>query len=709
MPLANQPSLRSARLALLVCLVPLGSVCAGQATLRGFVTDRSSGQALVGASVVLSQGDEMVSGTATNEDGLYVLSGLPPGRYPLAVSFIGYEAYRDTLTLSAGELRSLNVALASAEAELDEVVVEERGGAADVVAGLQTIRPAEIDRVPTPGPSGDLATYLTTLPGVVSIGDQGGQLFIRGGEPSQNLVLLDGMVVYQPFHLLGFFSAFPSDILSSVDLYAGGYGAAFGGRLASVIDVSARAGNKRRWAGMAAAAPFLSAARIEGPVVRDRVSVLASGRLSVVEQFGNRLPDRDLPFRFGDAFAKAHAALTRNSQVSVAGLYTYDRGFVGEAAGGRTDEVRWENTALGGRYLLLPVSLPMSAEVLVSYSRLETELGPTGDPARTSSIAHVNTGVDATYFTRSVDVSWGLFARTLEFASELGGLYQNVEAEREFNTEVGLYLEPEIRLGRGLEVVPGLHVNAFPSKGKTFVEPRMRAVWTRGSHRVSGAAGLYHQEIVGLNDRRDATNVFTAWTATPFGEVPTAVHALLGYHVRFTSRLEGSVEGFYKRLSNLFVGEWTAFPRLTTRLQQAEGETRGLDVRLEARGRRLYGMVGYGLSSTRYEARQEGFELWYGQQTLRYRPPHDRRHQVNVLASAEWGGFDLSVRWQFGSGLPFSRALGFDRFILMSRGKDVFAEPGRPPRHLRAALQRRPPHLPPAGRLRRASFPAWLG
>ena len=136
---------------------------------------------------------------------------------------------------------------------------------------------------------------------------------------------------------------------------------------------------------------------------------------------------------------------------------------------------------------------------------------------------------------------------------------------------------------------------------------------------MSVAAGLYHQEIVGINDRRDATSAFTAWAAVPLGEVPQAFHMILGYRNRLTTGLEVAVEGYYKRLLNLYIAEWTAFPRLTTRLQQADGRVYGLDFRLELRQPHFYGYINYGLSSVQYNARQASLALWYGTETLPFR------------------------------------------------------------------------------------------
>jgi len=655
-------------------------VQAQTAAVRGFVTDASNGAVLQGVNVVVERADGDFFGAATDSDGLYVIAGLRPGPYTLRASFIGFRANVDTLQLARGEVRVLDIHLEPSEEALDEVIVEadEEGNAADITAGLQTIQPFDIEQVPGPDLSGDFANYLTTLPGVVIIGDQGGQFFIRGGEPSQNLVLLDGMLVYQPFHILSFFSAFPSDILNSVDLYAGGFGARYGGRISSVIDATTRNGNNRRFAGAVTLSPFLVGTRVEGPLdAQGKFSVLASGRQSVLEQGASRLISRPVPFHFNDLFVKFHGPVTRNGRFSLSTLQTSDRGVVGEDTGsGPPDEIRWHNEAYGGRYLFLPGSLPILAEFVISYSRFTNELGPRADPGRSSTTSRVNSEANITHYTAFADLRWGLFARTLALKSALGGLYQDLRIAREFLTEVGFYVAPSFRLDKQMVLTPSLRVHSFPSKGQTYLEPRFRAVWEQGRHQVSGAAGFYHQEIVGLNDRRDATSAFTVWSAVPIGDVPQAFHLILGYRNRLATGLDFSVEGYYKKLFNLYIAEWTAFPRLTTRLQQADGRVAGLDLRLELRRPNFYGYINYGLSSVEYNARQSSLQLWFGSAAYRFRPAHDRRHQINMLASTTLLGFDLSARWNFGSGLPFNRALGFDGFLLMDGSVDVFQDEG---------------------------------
>ena len=656
-----------------VALVLLGAVSpqyasAQNSTIRGFITDLDTGQSLPNANVRLVNSVGTVFGTVANNDGFYAISRLLAGSYTFEASFVGYKTFSDTLTIGAERLTSLSVALESQTREVGEITVDAEGntGAASITAGLQSILPAEIEMIPSPDINGDLASYLSALPGFVTIGDQGGQFFIRGGEPWQNLVQLDGMVIYQPFHILGFFSAFPTEILNSVDVYAGGFGAKYGGRISSVIDVSSRHGNLNRFAGSASLSSFLASASFEGPIDRNHnYSFLVSFRKSIIEEGAARLIDQPIPYDFNDLFVKLYGELNANSRVSLSFIQTNDEGTQEEDLGVTPlAAVSWKNEAVGARYVVLPGQSPILADFTFSYSRLESDLGPKENPTRSSVTSQFNTAADLTFYGGAADVRWGLFARTLKLSSELGGLYQNLESKTEYLTEVGLYVEPDFKPAPGLTLSPSLRIHAFPSKRNTYIEPRFRAVWELRKHTFSGAFGIYHQEIVGVTDRRDATSIFTAWSAMPDGQtVPSAIHAILGYGFRPTSEISLSAELYQKWYSDLFIAEWTGFPQLTTRLQSADGNAHGVDLRLELQKRHLYGHVTYGLSWVEYEAQQASLELWFGSNTFPFRPAHDRRHQINVLLGTRFAGMNITARWQFGSGLPYTRAQGFDGLI----------------------------------------------
>ena len=671
---------RNISIGLLLLIVGLSasSAWAQSATVRGFVTTASDGEALQGVNVTLDNLGGELYGASADGNGFYLIPRVPPGRYQLRASFIGFETYVDTLDIVAGDRLLVNIAMHTRSVALDEIAVEadRESGAARVTAGLQTGRSREIELIPAPDISGDLVSYLSTMPGVVLMGDRGGQIFIRGGEPTQNLTLLDGMDVYQPFHLLGFYSAFPAEIVSRADIYAGGYGTKFTGRVSAVIDVQTRNGNKRALSASAAVSPFTTSGRLEGPLIKDRVSILGVVRYSLLDQFASQYVNAPLPYTFSDVFGKMHMLLGKNQQLSVTALHTYDSGTLidEEDFFERNDQIGWRNTALGLRYLVAPQTLSVLGEFLVSYSQLQSEFGPGEIPNRTADLETVNIALNMTNYTRHSEVNWGFFFRAPTSASELDGLFQNLQTRREVSTNAGFYLEPELYLGKGLYVRPGVSFQVYGFSGGV-IEPRVRLRWERGIHHWSAAAGLYQQYIVGLSDRRDATNIFTAWVETPFDEGTRAVHTLLGYRIEPVPWLEISMEGFYKRMKRLFIGAWTPFPSFTTRLQQADGEAVGFDIRLEVRRPWFYGFINYGYSSTLYEINPANPALV---DPGKFRPPHDRRHQINLLASTSIYGFDLNVRWQFGSGLPYTPVEGFDGFILMDGVVDVRTVRGLP-------------------------------
>ena len=651
--------------ALLVLLMGSGAAYAQLATVRGFITSGDTGEALQSVNVQIDDFGETTRGGVSNGDGFFTFSRLEPGPYRLQASFIGYAVYVDTLTLEPDQRLIVNIALESTSVEMDAIFVESERetGAANVTAGLQSVQAQDIELVPAPDVSSDLVSYLSTVPGIVTMGDRGGQVFIRGGEPTQNLTLLDGMDVFQPFHILGFYSAFPSEIISRADIYAGGFGSKYAGRISSVIDVYARNGNKNALSASASISPFTSSGRIEGPLIPGRVSFIGVGRFSMLESLASQYIDAPLDYTFNDVFGKVHASIGNSTQLSVTALTTYDNGLLTpeEDVFERDDVIRWWNTAIGARYLVAPKSLSILSEVLISYSKLKTEFGPSAVPNRTSDLEAVKIALNMTNYAGLSEVSWGFFFRTPTAAAELDGLFQNLISRRYLATNAGAYLEPDLYLGAGLYVRPGIMVQSYAS-APTSYEPRLRLRWELGRHHVSAAAGVYRQQIVGLSDRRDATNIFTAWLQAPENEASYAFHGLLGYRTDPLPWLEFSIEGFYKDLDHLFVGQWTAFPSFTTRLQSAHGEVAGFDVRLEVSRPWFYGFVNYGYSSTLYEIEPESEAVF---NPGPYRPPHDRKHQLNILASTSVSGFDISVRWQYGSGLPFTQVLGFDGFLLL--------------------------------------------
>jgi hypothetical protein len=165
---------------------------------------------------------------------------------------------------------------------------------------------------------------------------------------------------------------------------------------------------------------------------------------------------------------------------------------------------------------------------------------------------------------------------------------------------------------------------------------------------------------VGTGDLRDVSSVFNAWMPAPDERPLEAVHGVLGWQQQLGGGFNYLVEGYYKRMRNIPVPLWRAVAVFTTTLARADGEVHGIDARIEYGSGRFYGFVGYGYSHTEYASDHPGISADFGDEVQRYNPPHDRRHQLNALASLEVAGFEAFVRWQFGSGLPYTSPQGFD-------------------------------------------------
>ena len=674
----------------LILLLVSQEALAQQVILRGFVTDASNEQPLQGATVALRSGNDLVAGTATDGDGYFVINRVPPGTYEMVVSYVGFSSWTESLDLSAGNVRDFRIALSMRAAEIDELVVEaERvGGITTVAAGLETVTPKAINRVPVPGVSGDLASYLQTVPGVTVQGDRGGQFFVRGGAVDQNLALLDGLPVYMPFHVMSFYSAFPEELVDRASFYTGGFGARYGGRTSSILDVTARNGNKQNLAGSVSVAPFLSAATIEGPIIEGRVSAIFSARQSFVEELIPDLFGQRMPYRFGDRFGKIHALLGGSHELSFTFLDTDDRGDIagskksvfGDAEAAEINdstEVSWENRVYGGTWIYRSNRIPIVSRLTAGRSEMSNEFGPKNAPERQATVESVEASLRLSWLLNNGDISVGSTIRRTDLGYTLDDLFTEFTTSAEELTELQAYAETTLDMfSDKVSINPGVHLYALTDRSQSWLEPRMRlSVWPTGRdgrHQLNASWGIYHQALTGLSDERDLGNLFTAWITTPDGqEAMQSMHGILGWNVQVKPWLSGAVETFYKDYDHITAPIFSPFPRFTTTLQEASGVAYGADVRVNLENRPfildtiLDGNVSYTWSTVEYEA---------GPYT--YHPAHDRRHQLNAVLHAQKGDVGFTVQWQYGSGLPFTESGGFDVWYLLTPDVDVASESG---------------------------------
>jgi len=654
------------------CILPTAYAQSEDATLRVIVTSEDNGLPVVSANILLTntEGDTLHAGV-TDVDGFHEFSGLDAGAYQITISFIGYETIVEEITLNPDETRIYRGALQTATIQIDEVVVGVQRGAVRREAGRQTISVEDIELIPAPGPGGDLSMYLQTLPAVVTSGDKGGEFFIRGGTPSQNMVLVDNMPVIKPFHISNLFSAFPQETINSVDFYAGGFGAEYIGATSSVLDVSLRQGNMKRFAGSGSASPYLVSFMGEGPLAVDQSSILFVGRHSVLDQTAPTLTGKQVPLVFSDMLAR-YSVNWPGFSCSITGLRTSDRGRINPS---RDLRLTWENAAGGVRCLGYGEELSHRLDLTMGYSGFNSSERGIDDLGRESNIRigyiRMDNGGELLGLQLDYGFRWHLTtykARLDDPFPELSGRevrYPDLDSSLDvldsiFSGYISLQWNPL----ETLTISPGLaSQNRHRDMALTF-EPRLRISWNPdGTDReqVTLAGGRYVQMMEAITDERDAGTVFYVYKPVEFQEaLPVAWHGILGYRRELAQGLEANIEGYVKLQSNLPVSEWTRQPGNTIRTATADGFTYGTDLQLEYNRFPFYLAVGYGWSDVTYEAPTEDLVAWLDRPVFRYNPSHDLRHQLNVIGSYRFAGFTASASWRFTSGAPYTRIFAFD-------------------------------------------------
>ncbi|MBL7830543.1 MAG: TonB-dependent receptor, partial [Saprospiraceae bacterium] len=279
------------RLCLITLVVGLcGSAFAqNNGGVRGNILDKATGNPLPFASVIL-KGTKY--GASSNESGFYSVNEVPAGDYTMIVKYFGYDSLTLDITIRKGGYANKQILLSESGINLQDIEISAQKEVAktEVLISKVTITPKQIRALPSTGGEADIAQYLPVLPGVISTGDQGGQLYIRGGAPIQNKVLMDGLTIYNPFHSIGFFSVFETEAIRSVDVYTGGFGAQYGGRISAVVDIKTRDGNKKRLSGIVSGSLFQSKILLEGPISTLKVtgggstSFMLTGKKSYIDQ-----------------------------------------------------------------------------------------------------------------------------------------------------------------------------------------------------------------------------------------------------------------------------------------------------------------------------------------------------------------------------------------------------------------------------------------
>lgn len=654
-----------------------------QGTIRGFVKNQEDGEPVLFIQVFL-EGTQY--GSSTDENGYYSITKVPAGDYVLIVQSPEHEQVRQDVKLSDNQVLALNFQLMVKATEIGPVEVssEYTDQRTQVRVSVETIRPEDIKKIPSFGGTSDIVGVFQSMPGFVTTGDQGGQIYIRGGSPIQNKVLLDGMIVYNAFHSIGLFSVFDTDVIANAEVYSGGFGAQYGGRVSSVMDISTRDGNKQRMSGKVGGSGFGAHALLEGPLkkLNDNgagISYLLSMKTSYLDQTGQTLypyinNGDGLPFRYTDLYGKVSFG-GAGSKFNVFGFSFGDDVTNYQAVG----KLGWQNSGFGANFVVVPGGSSTLISGNFASSGYNITLKEESVPDRFSSINGFNFGLDFKNIQGDNELKYGVevvgFSTDYETFNALG-----VKVDQEQNTtELNLYTTYKIKAGDWL-IEPGMRFQYYGSLSVFSPEPRLGFKYLASNRlRFKAATGIYTQNLVAANSDRDVVNLFYGFLASPDnlpaefidanGEarevrnpLQRAVHYIGGFEFDITELLNLNVEGYYRDFGVITnVNRNKIFPDDGNNQDKPEvfrkdfvvesGRAVGVDVVLKYDYKYTYVWLVYSLGNV---DRWDGFRY--------YDPIFDRRHNVNVVVSHGWGNkgsWEASVRWNLGSGLPFTETQGY--------------------------------------------------
>jgi hypothetical protein len=665
----------------------------GTGTIRGFVYLKDSGEPMLFTNVILKG---TTIGNSTDVNGYFSINKVPPGNYTIMIaSTLGYDTLLEPVTVKAGEILNKKLYLVKSNVKLKmvEISAEQEAKQTETQVSVNKIDPIVIKKLPAVGGEPDLAQYLQVLPGVIFTGDQGGQLYIRGGSPVQNKVLLDGMIVYNPFHSIGLFSVFDADIIRNADVYSGGFGAEYGGRISSVMDITTRDGNKKRIAGKIAASPFGAKVLVEGPLKKlketsnSSISFILSAKTSYLPTTSKLLysyiDENGLPFSFNDYYGKVSFNSNNGSKLNLFGFNFSDR--VSYKA---LQDMKWDAYGGGGNFLVVPNNSPILVNGNFAYSQYKVLLKPETEEPKSSGIKGFNMGVGFTYFMSKNELNYGLevlgFTTDFDFYNSVGRhLSQN-----ENTTEIGGYVKYKyVSKHKKLLIEPSFRLQYYASLSNTSPEPRIGIKWNITPRiRFKAAGGIYSQNLIAANTDRDVVNLFYGFLSGPENlpeemtnedgsikeikhKLQKANHYIFGMEFDLARHLDFNVEVYRKdftQLTNLnrnkiFDENQTDQPERFRRDYIIEtGRAQGIDLVLKYDYRKIYVWIVYSLG---YVNRWDGIQ--------EYRPHYDRRHNANIVASYTFGknrNWEIDARWNIGSGFPFKPTGGFYEDLNFSDG-----------------------------------------
>ncbi len=659
--------------------------------LRGFVFNKGTGEPMIYARIMI---EGTPTGTMSDVNGYFIISGLQPGDYRVVVTFVGFDTITEPVSIKSSEITSLKVHLSERYQELKRFTVnaERQSELTETQTSTIKVTPRQIERIPSVGGQADLAQYLQVLPGVVSTGDQGGKLYIRGGAPIHNKVLLDGMIVYNPFHTIGLFSVFDTDIISSADIYTGGFGADLGGRISSVMDIKTRDGNKKYHSGIISGSTFGSKILLEGPLKPKekqiaKASYLVSFKNSYLEQSSKVLyeyvDEQGLPFNYLDVYGKLSLLADNGSKINFFGFRFSDH--VNYQV---LSKYNWDTWGMGSNFILIPAESPMLIEGNFAYSSYTTTIQDQSSLPKSSEVDGFNFGLNFSHITGKNRNQYGIELLGFKTMFEITNAANRVIDLTEYTTEIAVYWKYKLTIGNFI-IEPGLRGHYYASLSEFSPEPRLAIKYKATDYlRFKAATGLYSQNLLAANSDRDVVNLFYGFLSgtdnlqDTFNGKPVtshlqkARHLIVGAEIDITKHASINIEAYindFTQMTNLnrnkiYDEEILDYLNKPDFLKKdfivEKGQSKGIDFAFRYDLVNINIWAVYSLGFITREEDLNGF-------MFSYTPHYDRRHNVNLMGGYSFGKtlqYEITVRWNYGSGFPFTPTAGFFEALSFQEG-----------------------------------------
>lgn len=664
-------------------------------TIKGFVYEKATGEPMSFTNVYI-KGAKLA--TQTDQNGYFSISQLAPGSYTVYSTMFGYDTAAANFSVKGGEVVSKKLYVKQMGLELKGVDVSSRRTEkiTRVNIGTTTITPKEIKLLPSAGGEPDIAQYLQVVPGVTFTGDQGGQLYIRGGSPAQTGILLDGVTIYNPFHSIGLYSVFETDAIRSADVYTAGFNATYGNRSSAILDIHTKDGNNQRLSGTASASPIMVRGMLEGPLMKPKtedgggITFLLSVKHSYLDETSKSIYGglgdgfkNGLPYNFTDFYGKVTFSGGNGSKLNLFAFNFNDNASVLDGSGIATANFNWQSTGAGATFVVSPSGSSSLISGKFAYSKYTINDDEINYKPRSSGIDGFEGGIDFTYFLpRFSQIKYGIEVggqhTTLDYYNSTG---QTTTLDRT-NTTGSLFFLFKKNFNERFILEPSVRLQYYSSISKFSPEPRIDMKYNlTNTVRLKAAAGLYSQNIVGIKSDRDIVNYFNGFVLSPDQQMlntnrdlvnsslEKAQHILAGIEID-VQNVEFNIEPWFKNFSQLVelnrskgVNQYAT----TYDFQADKGQAYGIDLSAKYARKRVYLMGIVSFQKINYTTRIENYDSTYTTQS--YPPPFDRRININLVGSYTLGkkkNWEVSARFNYGSAFPFTQTQAFNENLTVS-------------------------------------------